>query len=436
MAADSSGGGGDVREFQTSLADVSKERPVQTPAPATAEAASKINDAWRTAAATQLGHRKTWPDAPDALLWDPVTMGAVVLQGKPALLAGAGGGGKSALLLELAAAVAGLSDTWCGWGVKPGRAVYLGAEDSQRTLLDRLEKLAAARGKSLAALQGRLLVVSLETARPRLLDDNSGESEAAKELKVLLRAFAAEKGAAPVRLVVCDPGSRFFDAAAELDPAAATRSIEALAELGEAARGEAGAAAVWCAVHTPKSVRTESGEGHANDVRGSGALTDGARAVFVLRPADDCPTDFAELAHVKSNDAERAPSVVLKRNRVVWSVAERAELDAAVREARRKAYLADAKEDAARLEGWRKRLGKATAPRDLLARLGGLPKNGTPSWIDAEAYKATAGVAADGKMLKEHEDIHARLKALDTWLKPAPATGQQQPATRGGETPR
>lgn len=382
-------------------------------------------DWWTGAEGVALADAQTWPAEVEPLVWaEHYGDQPVALQGKVGLLSGAGGLGKSALLLDLAAAVAGLKPhgdhpRWCGWRVATGRAVFLGAEDSQRTLLDRLGRLAHVRGADVAALQGRLLLVSLETVAggTALLDRDLAPTDFARQLEAALRAWAAAGD--PVRLVVCDPGSRFLGANAELDAGAATAGVAALARLGAAAGG----AAVWAAVHTPKSVRAEAGAGHANDVRGSGALTDGARCVLSLRPAlDDVPSAYAVLAHTKFNDGPTQDALLLKRTGTVWqragADADR-ELGHAEADAAAAAYLAGVPRAAEAAERVRQRLGEA-ATKEALIQLGVLGKGSKPAWQSAAVWRAVAGAEADAA-------LGGRLGVLDAWiagsLKPSEGAG-------------
>ena len=75
------------------------------------------------------------------------------------LFGGDGGTGKSLLALQLAASTA-LDHAWLGLGVRPGRAVYLSAEDDKAELHRRLADIAQAEGVTLADL-GALTLRSL-----------------------------------------------------------------------------------------------------------------------------------------------------------------------------------------------------------------------------------------------------------------------------------
>lgn len=75
------------------------------------------------------------------------------------LFGGDGGTGKSLLALQLAASTA-LGHTWLGFAVRPGKAIYLSAEDDKAELHRRLADIVQAEGVTLANL-GALTLSSL-----------------------------------------------------------------------------------------------------------------------------------------------------------------------------------------------------------------------------------------------------------------------------------
>lgn len=341
--------------FESSASDL---QPTATPEP-TATTPGPLETAWKAAEEYKLHDASTWPAEAVALL--SLDDKPVMFQGLPALLSGAGGLGKSTLLLDLCVTVAGGKSAggergqWCGFNVARGRAIYIGAEDGLRTIYQRVGQVvrAATDGaegaedeyqRRLEALGKSLKLVSLSGAGAgactlvERLNDGSRrftQSANATTLLQLAEEWAAE-GDDGATLIVFDPGSRFLGSEAETDPGGATAGIEALAKFTTVKGGPA----VLTAMHVTKSSK-ERGDASVNDVRGSAALSDGSRNVLgmtALAPG------FAKLSHVKANDCEQVAPIYLQRvDGGMWETITQADAERATGQAmaeeRRRAYV-------------------------------------------------------------------------------------------------
>jgi len=196
--------------------------------------------------------------------------------GKPALLAAAGGIGKSFLLLDLARAVAmGALNCSLGLLAKHGPAVYLTAEDDAIEVHSRLV--------SLGPIPPRLIVVPLPDAGgvPGLfgLDERGRGPITTAAFHALARQI---KRLRDVALVCFDPLQALCGGLDLNLPQHAQHVCSELATLAS----ETGAA-VLVSHHFRKSGPITSPEAARDAIRGTGGLVDGVRSVFALWPEDE-----------------------------------------------------------------------------------------------------------------------------------------------------
>lgn len=201
--------------------------------------------------------------------------------GKPALLAAAGGVGKSFLLLELARAVAatqpGDTRSFCALGnlETGGAAVLLCAEDDAIEIHNRLA--------ALGPIPPRLYVIPCPDAGgvPSLFGlDPQTKSPATMADFALLAAQLRELPG--LRLVCFDPLQALCGG---LDLNLPQHAQHVCGELAKLAT-ETGAAVI-VSHHFRKSGDIATPEQAREAVRGSGGLVDGVRAVYALWPAEE-----------------------------------------------------------------------------------------------------------------------------------------------------
>lgn len=250
---------------------------------------------------------RTAPPPRRYLLVDANTGMGTFVAGKVGLLAAAGGSGKSWALMQLTVAVAS-GTTWFGargWSpVEPGRVLYLAGEEDREEMERRLHHAVRAQGASsddgLTLLKKNLTAIPLHGVGCALTGEDTGSSlpltrfwTQVHELAVL----AVEEGR-PYSLIVLDPLSRFAGFDVEKDNAAATRWVQAVELLSEAAGG----ASIWCAHHTKK--RGENDDPTSADlIRGASALVNGVRwaARLEQQKQDEDSADLLTLRIVKAN---------------------------------------------------------------------------------------------------------------------------------------
>jgi RecA-family ATPase len=254
--------------------------------------------------------------------------------------------GKSNAALDLAVAVATGGAWFDAADLFPvaeesrgGTVVILAGEDDGlevsrrlwRTLCDRWPK---DRERELKAAEVAARVVIFPFAGDPLVtvaeaDRNSGgevrRTSFGAALVEELAELAAEANAAgrPLALVVIDPLSRFLASGAEVDAAAATRSIQVAEEVAKLADKPC----VLVVHHVTKAARFDPDGASANDIRGTSALTDGSRWTAILRSYTRekggvakagrqrvvTLPDVVELRVVKSNYAACPAALVLRR---------------------------------------------------------------------------------------------------------------------------
>jgi len=196
--------------------------------------------------------------------------------GKPALLAAAGGVGKSFLLLELSRAVAG-GARHCPIGevTKHGAAVLMCAEDDAIEVHSRLV--------SLGPIPPRLYVIPCPDAggTPGLfgLDERGRGPVTTAAFHALARQI---KRLRDVALVTFDPLQALC---CGLDLNLPQHAQHVCSELATLAT-ETGAA-VLVSHHFRKSGPITSPEAARDAIRGTGGLVDGVRSVFALWPSED-----------------------------------------------------------------------------------------------------------------------------------------------------
>jgi RecA-family ATPase len=233
------------------------------------------------------------------------------------LLAGAGGGSKSFASLDLSLAIV-TGEMWLGtFGVaRPGRVLLVLAEDGVEDVRRRIHTIAATKGYRPRDVAGRIKVLGLKGTLTSMirLDRERGtyvEGDGLGELRALIASERKQDGI--YDLTVIDPIARVAGVSLDKDSEAATKLMDALEALSEATGG-----LVLGVCHTNKISREKHAEGkvaNAADVRGSTALTDGARGVMSLRPdvgPDGKPT--VVLSIVKANHVRPWNDVVLQRD--------------------------------------------------------------------------------------------------------------------------
>lgn len=293
--------------------------------------ASELIARWRT-----LGTWGDWlnsePPKRRYLLSSPE--GGVLPLGKVAMLAAAGGAGKSWLTVQLALCVA-TGRKWMGCDVAaPGRVLLaLGeedAEEAQRRLywgcqelgLDDKERRLAAERIVVLPLAGTMTSLMLPADADQLHSDTS-KRDPADGLPVtllywrFLELLEQNSGDDGWRLLIVDPLSRFAGPDTEVDNHAATLFVEALERLAHVH----GDPAVFLTHHTNKTSRKEGAldgtdaSGGAS-ARGASGLHDGVRWQAILEPlkrVDGAP-EISVLRVVKNNYGVKPADTYLARN--------------------------------------------------------------------------------------------------------------------------
>ena len=213
--------------------------------------------------------------APKRVLW--LAAGAepaVVSVGEPAILAAPGGSGKSYAVLSLMLAAASGSGSALGFGVRPGRAVYVSYEDEPGRIGARLNALRATAGlKDLSIIPWAAALFKPEI-------DGGGGARDTKTLTALVALLARERPS----FVVVDPAAAAAGACGLNDPTAARAMMRTFA----AVSAFTGAGFLILA-HDTKQARTEARLGQspgAGAVSGSAQWHDAARAVLYLHRVD------------------------------------------------------------------------------------------------------------------------------------------------------
>jgi len=239
-------------------------------------------------------------------------------RGKVALLAAAGGAGKTQALAQLALAVASaglVSGERRRWldaypvACNAGHVLWGCGEEDRDELRRRLQK--AAQGMMLTEEEQEraaryLWPLPLYGLDARLVTTDLEDSGFMFDLEDFLLAEKRDWAA-----VILDPGSRFMGADDEKDNAAATRFVELVERLTKVP----GNPAVIVAMHTGKQgVREDLAEDDQYLTRGSSALVDGARWAASLRWTRNVPPGqprFLRFVHTKTNYTPKAPPLDL-----------------------------------------------------------------------------------------------------------------------------
>ena len=248
---------------------------------------------------------------------DPI---GVLAAGRVALLASAGGVGKSHALCQLALAVsvAHLQKTkWLGTFevMKGGRVLLVMGEEEEAEIRRRLYDAARVMG-----LEERQHVVALENIVPMALAGQTGlalthsEAERAGKAETPFAEALVERlnASGPWTCIILDPLARFAGGDVEKDNAAATELVQVLEKLSHVA----GNPTVVVAHHTRKSQSGGDGSKSADDVRGSSALRDGVRFVAMLEDwerHDNAPR-LVTFKVAKNNYGTSPPEIVLARD--------------------------------------------------------------------------------------------------------------------------
>lgn len=270
----------------------------------------------------------TPPPERQALLRHPGEQGAMFLpSNKVGLLVAAGGSGKTAMLVQLAASIA-TGIRWLGYFEieRPGKVLLLLGEEDLEEIHRRLHGVAASfaltdeawrwmstcpfldrevihatpeeKDRVLATYRRHLLkrvhVVPLMGQRVPLIEQDAHgnylNTDFAEQLAKYIEDHSSEDD--PFRTIIMDPGSRFMGLDDENDNAGATRFIEACEELTKLP----GKPTILVAHHTNKaSMNTVASQASS---RGASAFVDGARWVAQLQKLDVPETE--ELASVYS----------------------------------------------------------------------------------------------------------------------------------------
>ncbi len=201
-------------------------------------------------------------------------------KGVVAMLAGAGGIGKTHLLFQLAISIA--TDTpfinkftptrWCGEGKKGNVFIGLGEnqyEDIHRLLYKSAKRFRDSQPDLLVEASSRIAVFSFCGQQAAFIESKK-PSRYFQDLKTRLAEVAPPGGWS---LIILDPVSRLLGADAETDNASATQFISLLEELTIEIPGNP---TVFFAHHVNKASLSQTTQDQSA-ARGSSALTDGVR---------------------------------------------------------------------------------------------------------------------------------------------------------------
>lgn len=203
--------------------------------------------------------------------------------GKVGMLVGAGGVGKSHLLVQMAIAVATGTDLLDSRLLprRRGRVLLIFAEEDADEMHRRL-KWAASKldTEHLPDLRRNLYPVPMAGMSAALHRDTEDGLLEITELVTDMRSFLSTKGEDPWRLIVLDPASRFMANDTETDASRATRFVEVLETLAMTPDRPA----CLLSHHTNKGARSP-GKTDQSAARGSSAFTDGVRFQMNLESA-------------------------------------------------------------------------------------------------------------------------------------------------------
>lgn len=231
----------------------------------------------------------------------------------PMLLAAPGGIGKSFMALDLCLEIAAPGmigrKFFGGDVVRHGTAVFLTAEDSQKSVHRRLESIDPHRRRSRDP--GKLIVAPLPDAGgpiPFVISDGK-RLELTKEFHSIREQLRAIPD---LRLVVIDPLQAFVMADVNADPAAGQYMWSALATICAQT-----SATVILLHHMRKdgSQKVETADDARHAIRGSTALVDGARLAYALwKPSDDHARTACALLDAAHDSGAIVMGAVVKAN--------------------------------------------------------------------------------------------------------------------------
>lgn len=385
-----------------------RAKPVaEPPAPKLAARLVTVEGEWITEALPPREH----------LLTDNRTGKGAIDKAGAWLFAAAGGAGKSYGTIDLGLAVAA-GGTWLGTfqtSGRPGRVLLVVVEDTAEDVRRRMKRIADAMGYRAADIAGRVQMLPLKGTFTSLVrqDRNLGTyvmGDGLADLREFLAAQRAEHGA--YDLVVIDPIARVAGLSLDKDSEAASKFIDALDVLSEAAGG-----LVLGVSHTNKTSRKEGSLGkpaEATDVRGSTALTDGVRGVISLEPLVDANrkrTGRVVLSLTKGNHIRRWDDVILERdeNGVLVPLDE---VDRAIFEAERKGQTSEERRAAREAERKARLDAQATADLDraAIARAATRARKEAEAQAQVEADAATVRrLMADGRAGKLRDRVKVAL---------------------------
>jgi regulatory protein RepA len=234
-----------------------------------------------------------------------------LVRGKTGLLVAPGGGGKTGLLMQMAAAVATGRD-WLGYGTRtrPGEKVLvvLGEEDLGEVHIRLWHLTIGLSDQDRKNLAAQLFVLPMHSQSVRF---DAGFCGA-------LHAYLQDNG--PWCLVIMDPASRFMGTDVEVDNAAATIFVESVERLTTVPGGPA----VLLGHHTNKGA-LGGGKTDQSAARGSSALVDGVRWVCNMELVDDPDhltdkkyRDWRVLRVVKTNYTARTKAQHIRYDSGKW----------------------------------------------------------------------------------------------------------------------
>lgn len=246
----------------------------------------------------------------------------VLAAGRVALLAAAGGAGKSYALCQLALAVAVAEQRQQHWlGTfevrKGGRVLLVMGEEEEAEIRRRLynaARVARLDERDFAAAAANIVPMGLagkdDVALTRELERGEQGTTATDFAELLL---ATLESSGPWTCILVDPLSRFAGGDVEKDNAAATRLVQVLERFTHLP----GNPTVIVAHHTRKGGKDDDGSKGVDDVRGASGLKDGARFVAVLEDVervDEKQPRLARFRVVKNNYGTWPPATVLARD--------------------------------------------------------------------------------------------------------------------------
>lgn len=266
------------------------------------------------------------PPPPREYLLESEDGRGLLVAGRVAFIAAAGGVGKSMALCQLALAVAAGGERQTKWlGTYPvrkgGRVLLVMGEEEDDEIRRRLFYSARTMGMDNSLLDvaaANIVPMGLsgrdDVAMTKMLAAGAEGSTATDFALTFLEKLKATAGEAGWTCIIFDPLSRFAGGDVEKDNAAATRMVQVLERFTKLP----GNPAVMVAHHTRKLGSTEDTNTDADDMRGASGLKDGARWVGVLENVavqDERLVRIARFKVGKSNYGVFPGSLLLARDR-------------------------------------------------------------------------------------------------------------------------